>query len=128
MILCIARYNESNKLFWNLFIAFVGAFTIASIVIAISNREPKKENLTQMYPTQLYVSASNVFTLIADVSHNTTNEQKCSDTVSQDYTSDQSKICFISEVYKLPIYNNLTPRLCLPISTLLENQEHPLRL
>lgn len=121
-ILGISRYNESNKLFWSLFIAFVGAFTVASIVIAISDREPEKVNLTQMYPTQSYVSTFNAQTLLADVSHDTTYEPIGSDTASKDYTSEQSKI-YTSEVYTLRTYNNLNPLQCLHISTHLDNQE-----
>lgn len=39
-IFCIGRYNESNKLFWTLLIAFVGGFTTASVAIK-SMRENK---------------------------------------------------------------------------------------
>ena len=39
-IFCIGRYNESNKLFWTLLIAFVGGFTTARIAIE-SLRENK---------------------------------------------------------------------------------------
>lgn len=123
LILCIARYNESNKLFWSLFVAYVGAFTIASIVASIGNHEPEKVNLTQTYPTQLHASAPNLFGLSDDASCNATNEQISSDTVSKDNTSDKCKI-YNSKVHKLLTYHNKLPIQCSHISTHLDKYCH----
>lgn len=120
LIFCIARYNESNKLFWSLFAAYVGAFTVASIVISTNNHEPKKVNLTQTYPTQLYVSAPNLLELTQDVSYNTTNEHTRSVAVSKDYTSDNCKI--YNKVHKYITNYNKTPRQCLHILTHLDEK------
>ena len=86
LIYAIARYNESNKLFWTLLVSFIGAFTVASIVLSSDNNE-KKNVTANISPTQLYVSASNTYVLLADVSHDTTNDvPKCTSVaVSQDY-------------------------------------------
>ena len=51
LILCIARYNQSNKLFWTLFASFVGAFALTSVVLAAN--KPSKKNVNQVYSTQL---------------------------------------------------------------------------
>lgn len=119
LIFCIARYNESNKLFWSLFIAYVGAFTVATVVLSTKNREPKKVNLTQAYPTQLYASAPNLFGLSDDVSCSTTNEQTRSDAVSQDYTPVLCKI-YSGEVHKFLTSYNENPLQCIHISTHLD--------
>ena len=59
----IARYNESNKLFWQLFLAFVLGFT-ATVVCnrAFHSEERSNDNLTQVCPTQvLYVVQGNAY-------------------------------------------------------------------
>ena len=105
LILCIARYNESNKLFWSLLIAYVGAFTITSIILALNDREPQKVNLTQVCPTQLYANTSNIYMLTNGVICDTTNEQIRSVTVSKDYIPEFCKI--YNPVRKLSTHKNL---------------------
>lgn len=87
LICCIARYNESNKLFWTLLVSFIGAFTAASIVIAISSDNNDKSVIANVSPTQLYISTSSADALLTDVSYDTTYDVlNCpSVTVSQDY-------------------------------------------
>jgi hypothetical protein len=49
----IARYNESNKLFWILFISFIGCFAGAKAIHdSLSENERSEKSLNQAYPTQ----------------------------------------------------------------------------
>lgn len=55
IILFIARYNESNKLFWTLLISFTGSFAVATTVMKITNHNSKEEvkkSVIQTCPTQ----------------------------------------------------------------------------
>lgn len=66
IILCIGRYNESNKLFWILFVSFVGSFTVASVVMSTSSHKNEvKKSTVQVCPTQGQTNASGMF-LLAD--------------------------------------------------------------
>ena len=74
LICCIARYNESDKLFWTLLVSFVGAFTAASVIIAICNNDKHENVNANVSPTQLYVNTTNTNALLATVFYNTTND------------------------------------------------------
>lgn len=53
LILGIARYNESNKLFWTLLTAYVLCFTVVKVVKgAFNEKEQSEQSLNQAYPTQ----------------------------------------------------------------------------
>lgn len=87
LLICgIARYNESNKLFWTLLVSFVGTFAAASIVIATCNNDTKnvKANVS---PTQLYVSTQPSSLYAMDMTYDTTYDvpTNTSVTVSKDY-------------------------------------------
>lgn len=129
LICCIARYNESNKLFWTLFASFVGFYAAASIAIACCNSEPNKEDLTQVCPTQLYTNTSSVQLLADDVCFTTYDVQCTSVAAGKDYIPEPSKIAFISEVNN-QLFDKppQKPRLCYSTSTHLDvYQEHPIR-
>ena len=53
LIFGIARYNESNKLFWQLLLAFILGFSVTKMVLQINNETKSNETLVQVYPTQL---------------------------------------------------------------------------
>lgn len=87
LLICgIARYNESNKLFWTLLVSFVGTFAAASIVIATCNNDTKSV-ATNVSPTQLYVSTQPSSLYAMDVTYDTTYDVPTSTsvTVSKDY-------------------------------------------
>ena len=87
LLICgIARYNESNKLFWTLLVSFVGTFAAASIVIATCNNDTKNVQ-TNVSPTQLYVSTQPSSCFAMDVTYDTTYDVLPSTpvTVSKDY-------------------------------------------
>lgn len=58
IIFGIARYNESNKLFWGLLLAFILGFTGAKIVLDAHNSDEQSNDYSvQMYSTQVPVSS-----------------------------------------------------------------------
>lgn len=63
-IIGIARYNESDKLFWSLFVSFIGAFLAVSVVRAYVNskKQDKVEYITSN-PTQVLYSGSHIYAL-----------------------------------------------------------------
>lgn len=64
----IARYNESNKLFWQLAISFVLGYAATVMVTrTINGSEQSSENLVQVCPTQMptVVSGSDIVYLLA---------------------------------------------------------------
>ena len=57
LIFGIARYNESNKLFWTLLFSFVMGFTGTKMMFDIHrSNEQSNVNLTQVYSTQVPVA------------------------------------------------------------------------
>lgn len=58
IIVCIGRYNESNKLFWTLLLSFVGSFTVASVAVSVLHNDKSKESMNQVCPMQGSVSTS----------------------------------------------------------------------
>lgn len=54
LILGIARYNESNKLFWTLLFCFVMGFAGTKMILDIhhGNEQRSNDSLTVVYPTQ----------------------------------------------------------------------------
>lgn len=125
LICAISRYNESNKLFWTLMVSFVGAFTAASVIIAMCNDEHKENVVANVSPTQLYVNTTNADTLLATVFYNTTNDVSY-DTpvaVSKDYyISNDILLCSrVSNLNDKPPQNK---QLCYNISTHLKLSKH----
>jgi hypothetical protein len=60
LIFGIARYNESNKLFWTLLFAFVMGFAGAKMMLDINGgNEQSNVNLTQVCSTQATVATLN---------------------------------------------------------------------
>jgi hypothetical protein len=85
LILCIARYNESNKLFWQLFLAFILGFAATKMVTHTNSNNQSNVALTQVYPTQV----SNAYTW-GIISHNLGAKElyvvTAQTPVSQEYT------------------------------------------
>lgn len=58
-ITLIARYNESDKLFWKLFLAFVLGFASAKMYYHLTS-ERNENTLTQVSPTQASMELSGI--------------------------------------------------------------------
>mgnify|MGYP000446649585 CR=1 FL=1 len=63
-IFCIGRYNESNKLFWTLLIAFVGGFTAANIAIESIRDNKTKVCKIDVQSTQVSNGLSDLLYLV----------------------------------------------------------------
>lgn len=98
----IARYNRSNKLFWQLALAFIGGYAAYVMCTRTSVNEKGKMNLTQVCPTQVpVVTSSSILYLLADSSLlNVSTKVTASTPVSQVYTPAKREIRpILSEVY-----------------------------
>lgn len=85
IILGIARYNESEKLFWTLFISFIGAFTATTAVSKyIDSEKQNNVEVVSPAPTQALFSVSHKYCVLADSSEAAIYEEKSSDPVSKD--------------------------------------------
>jgi hypothetical protein len=58
IIICIARYNENDSLFWKLLVSFIGSFAIATAAYTILNEDESDNDLVQVYPTQGLMATS----------------------------------------------------------------------
>lgn len=88
-ILCIAKYNNSNKVFWTLLVSYTLAFTIGTIAYkATGKKEQSQVMLNQAYPTQGLLAAQGTFVCIPEFVDYVTPVKVTSSLVSQDYTPD----------------------------------------
>jgi len=98
IIFGIAKYNESNKLFWVLLVSFIGSFTIANVVISTTSEN--KDQTTKVYcPTQ---GSSNVLSDISLADINLNDTVDIPKPVSYGITS----ICSLVMYSKVHLYEN----------------------
>lgn len=88
LILCISRYNESDKLFWTLFISFIGTFA-ATVAVSkyISNKKQDKIEYVTSAPTQALYTGSHCYCVMPEPSVSATIEPSSSEPVSKDIQS-----------------------------------------
>lgn len=87
IIFGIARYNESNKLFWTLFVAYVLGFTATKVVYStFIEKEQSESSLNQAYPTQGLPAAQGTFVCIPETVDYVALSKVTSSLVSQDST------------------------------------------
>ena len=93
IILGIARYNESNKLFWTLFVAYILGFAGTKLIFdCFGEKEQSQQSLNQAYPTQGLLAMDNAFVCIDDnISYTTT--ETTSNPVGQASTPDYVETC-----------------------------------
>lgn len=100
-VACIAaaRYNESDDLFWKLFISFVGAFTAGTVVrTALENDQEQKIVVVESAPTQVLESMPGVAAFrLADISLSATRGEKSPKPVSKDSSLNEND-SLLSEV------------------------------
>lgn len=88
LILGISRYNENDKLFWKLFISFVGTFAAATFVYKyIESQKQDKVEYYKSAPTQALDNGSHNVCVLADPFVIVSNEGNTSDPVSKEYTA-----------------------------------------
>lgn len=84
----IARYNESNKLFWTLLFSFVMGFAGTKMVLdSTSSKEKNNSNLTQVCSTQMQKTTLSTITYyITNDMSKAENVVTAQQSVSQGYT------------------------------------------
>lgn len=99
IITCIARYNESDSLFWKLAVAFIGSFMAAKVVTTvIDSKEQNKVVVINELPTQVQQSISCTPYALAEISLLATRKVKTSKPVSKDSVI-KSNDSILSEVF-----------------------------
>lgn len=66
LALGFARYNESNKLFWALFLSMTVGFAGATMLTGSSNKQDDEKTHMQVCPMQAPTVASDIPCLLAD--------------------------------------------------------------
>jgi hypothetical protein len=100
VITAIARYNESEKLFWSLLVSFVGAY--AAVNVAVNLLDDKKEDKVVMIeksPMQVQESMSLLCGVLADVSLCATMREKSPKPAGKDMLFNQDNV-ITSEVHR----------------------------
>ena len=100
VITAIARYNESEKLFWSLLVSFVGAY--AAVNVAVNLLNDKKEDKVVMIeksPMQVQESMSLLSGVLADTSLCATMREKSPKPASKDMLFNQDNV-ILSEVHR----------------------------
>ena len=85
VITAIARYNESEKLFWSLLVSFVGAY--AAVNVAVNLLNDKKEDkvvMIEKYPMKVLERVPIVTGVLADTSLLVTMREKSPKPASKD--------------------------------------------
>ena len=125
LITLIARYNESNALFWKLFLSFILGIAVASLVTKCnSNNERNEEVLAQVSPMQVSdCMPSNALYLLADID-NPMSTNESSNPVGKVQTSVTNENFFISSEVLAnsrdqPRFNSKPPERCLVKSILI---------
>ena len=89
LILGIARYNNSNKLFWTFSIAYILGFAgVKMICDSFGTNEQSEKSLNQAYPTQGLSVAGNTYMCFFNTANSTTDVKETSKPVSQVSTPD----------------------------------------
>ena len=100
VITAIARYNESEKLFWSLLVSFVGAY--AAVNVAVNLLNDKKEDKVVMIekaPMQVLESVPLLTGVLADTSLLVTMREKSPKPASKDMLFNLSNNV-LSEVHR----------------------------
>ena len=101
-ITAIARYNESDKLFWKLLVSFVGAYAAATFVYKMT--EDKKQDKVVMIenaPTQVLSDVPTLNGLVTGMLFSASKREKSPKPVSKDSLFSQSSI-ILSKVHASP--------------------------
>ena len=105
----IARYNNSNKLFWTLSVSFMACFAgTKAIYDSFSEKEQSEKSLNQAYPTQgLDLASDTCMCFLADEPMKT-NVKETSKPVGQANTPE-----YVERTYTLSDVQMVTPGLYL---------------
>ena len=86
VITAIARYNESEKLFWSLLVSFVGAYAAVNVAVNLLNDDKKDDKVVMIEksPMQVQESMPLLSGVLADTSLLVTMREKSPKPASKD--------------------------------------------
>ena len=94
LIALIARYNESNKLFWTLLTAYTLSFAVTKMMLPSSSEQKDETTLLQTHPTQGIVVTPGTFMYLLPEDTAIIHEGKLSNPVGKDtvYASEKESL------------------------------------
>ena len=121
----IARYNQSNKLFWTLFMSFILGIAGGSIYQKLTSSEDEKEEtvVTCGQETLNVTTVSSMYCLLADAEETCKTEKSHSMSIHNDVHKETMDFLLKMSMGELP-RNKSKPSnklVCLHISTLADN-------
>ena len=101
-ITLIARYNESESLFWKLFICYVGSWAAVNAAVEIINNDKKggKVVMIEKAPMQVLESVPSLNAILADMSLAATTREKSPKPASKELCSFNQNNVISSEVHR----------------------------
>ena len=101
VIIAIARYNESEKLFWSLLVSFVGAYAAVNVAVNLLNDDKKSDKVVMIEksPMQVQESMPLLTGVLADISLSATMREKSPKPAGKDMLFNQDNI-ITSEVHR----------------------------
>lgn len=114
----IARWNESNKLFWILFTSFVVGIAGGSVYAKIAKPSDDDESCAIVTPTSEFVSADTaMFVTTAEMDTEIIESNQMSKDTVMIVTDSSSMSCSPMEGNGLQVTNPVKPKVCSHIST-----------
>ena len=102
VITLIARYNESESLFWKLFICYVGSWAAVNAAVEIINNDKKGDKVVMIEkaPMQVLESVPSLNAILADMSLAATTREKSPKPASKELCSFNQNNVISSEVHR----------------------------
>lgn len=98
IIAAIARYNESNKLFWTLLVPFLVGFAVLTMTRKKSNVKQEEKITMQQNPTQVAALAPDTFMYLLAGDSSKAPKKETSKPASQDSVAINSDSTSSSEI------------------------------
>ena len=102
VITLIARYNESESLFWKLFICYVGSWAAVNAAVEIINNDKKGDKVVMIEkaPMQVLESVPSLNAILADMSLAATTREKSPKPASKELCSFNQNNVISGEVHR----------------------------
>ena len=102
VITLISRYNESDSLFWKLFISFIGSWAAVNVAVEMLNNDKKGDKVVMIEkaPMQVLESVPSLNAILADMSLTAAMREKSPKPASKDVCSLNYNNVISSEVHR----------------------------
>ena len=102
VITAIARYNESDKLFWSLLVSFIGAYAAVNVAVNLLDDDKKdgKVVMIEKSPMQVQESMPLLCGVLADISLSATTREKSPKPASKELCSFNQNNVISGEVHR----------------------------